>query len=81
MKSIPLTPELFEGVVSLETGDGWIRPWRLPFEKVRLFPPDASLPNPAGTPGGARLYLRTDAETIRIAAEPVADDRLFDVIL
>ena len=59
MREIKLTAGFFEGVVSVEWGDGWIQPWRLPVERRELFPsPGDALFLCAGMASGVRLRLR-----------------------
>ena len=44
MQTVALTAGFFEGAVSIEAGDGWLKPWRLPHAQRRLFPsPNESL--------------------------------------
>ena len=38
MRDNPLQPEFFQGHLSLEHGDGWTKPWRLPHDRRALFP-------------------------------------------
>jgi len=57
--------EFFEGAVSVEAGDGWYRPWRLPHEERLLFPsPDDALFNNSGKPSAVRLRFKTDSQSI-----------------
>lgn len=62
----------FEGAVSVETGDGWYRPWRLPHTSRALFPsPGDSLFNAAGKPSAVRLRFKTDSRNIRLKVVPM----------
>ena len=36
MQENALSIDLFEGLISLEQGDGWVKPWRLPHERKML---------------------------------------------
>jgi len=58
----------WHGVVSLERGDGWVRPWRLPADKPRLFP--SELLQRAAMPSGARLAFRTTSTSVVGHIEP-----------
>ena len=62
----------WNGAVSLERADGWVRPWRLPHEALDLYAPgDSPLREKAECPAGIRLCLRTDADTLRLAVAPM----------
>lgn len=64
----------FEGAVSVEQGDGWFRPWRLPHEKHLLFPcQDDNLFTRAGTPSGVRLRFKTDSQSVKLCVVPLDD--------
>lgn len=60
----------WHGVVSVERGEGWVMPWRLPHEQRGLFP--VELRERAVVPSGARLAFRTTAATVVGHVEPVA---------
>lgn len=81
MKSIALQAELFEGVVSLERGDGWVKPWRLPCDRLALFPPEGALVDRAACPAGVRLRLRTNSPIIAVKVLPAETDRRFDLVI
>ncbi|MBT3268156.1 GDSL family lipase [Candidatus Poribacteria bacterium] len=51
------------GAVSLEVGDGWVQPWRIPHEERALYPPDA-LRERAAMAAGVRLAFRTTSASI-----------------
>ena len=38
MESNALSETLFSGHIELEEGDGWLKPWRLPYSRRDLFP-------------------------------------------
>jgi hypothetical protein len=65
------------GAISLERGNGWVKPWRLPLEDLVLFgkldPPDALLVR-AGMPAGVRLAFHSDSRTLGGEIEPLPDD-------
>ncbi len=54
----------WRGHVSLEAGDGWLRPWRLPCAELPFYH-EALVAN-AGKPSGVRLALATDSRTLRL---------------
>lgn len=62
----------FAGNVSVEAGDGWCRPWRLPHTQRRLFPsPDDALFRTAGMPSAVRLQFQTDSRTVLLRVAPL----------
>ena len=67
----------WHGVVSVERGEGWVMPWRLPHDRRRLFA--AELLERAGMPSGARLAFRTTSTTVVGHVEPVAEMSRVDI--
>lgn len=64
----------WDGAVSLERGDGWIKPWRIPFEQRLLFGRthvDDMMLSRAGMPAGVRIVFRSDTETVEGEIEPI----------
>lgn len=60
----PDDPNLtWQGAISLQHTDDWIMPWRIPYENLALFPPDA-MRERAAMPAGVRLSFRSDTQTI-----------------
>ena len=60
----PDDPNLtWQGAISLQRTDDWTMPWRIPYESLPLFPPDA-LRERAGMPAGVRISFRSDTQTI-----------------
>ena len=70
MKTINITPDLFEGTVSVErVAAGW-KPWRLPHTQQSLFPsPDEALLTRAQNASGVRLRFTTDATHIHVTMD------------
>lgn len=67
MRSVKLSPEFFEGAVSVEQGPGWLKPWRLPHTKRRLFPtPDDGLVLRAEMASSARLRFVTNSSSVAV---------------
>ncbi len=71
--------DLLEGAVSIETGDGWIKPWRLPFGQLKLFPPDDGIVMCAEDPAGVRLRFATDSPRLELDVLPARQPRRFDI--
>jgi len=65
------------GVVSFEHGDGWLKPWRIPFERRQLFgsltEPDMMLSR-AGMAAGVRTAFRTNSRSLALVVEPLRPD-------
>lgn len=81
MKTIELTDLFFEGQVSIERVDGWLKPWRVPCDKKALFPsPGDTLLGRMETCAGVRLRFKTNSANINVEAK-VADQGLFDLTI
>ena len=66
---------MFVGAVSVEAGDGWLRPWRLPCDRLELFPsPGESLVLQAKRTSGVRLRLETDTTILGVEFLPLTSD-------
>lgn len=88
MKTIGLKEEFFEGAVSFERGDGWIKPWRVIFDKRALFAsPEETLLGRMECTAGIRLRFKTVSGTIVLntVADEVTEEekveRLFDLTI
>jgi hypothetical protein len=57
------------GAVSLRREPEWVQPWRLPYQRRGLFPPEA-LRERAAMPAGVRIRLRSDATVVAGEVEP-----------
>jgi hypothetical protein len=76
---------LFQGAVSVETGEDYLRPWRLPFAERELFPsPEDAFAIRAGHPAGVRLRFSTDSRTLALRIKPGAsesmNERRYDLV-
>ena len=72
MQQVPIDPRYFEGAISLEHGDGWLKPWRLPFDDLALFPtPGDSLVQRAENSSGVRLRFETSATELGLDFLPL----------
>nr|BAM98971.1 putative lipase [Streptosporangium amethystogenes] len=66
MRSLTCDEEFrFNGAVSLQRGDHWIAPWRVPFEQVRLYFPEGGIGR-AAMPSGVAVTLVTDAARVEM---------------
>jgi hypothetical protein len=59
----------WQGAISLERSDEWVMPWRLPYEHLALFPPEA-LAERAAMPAGVRVAFYSDTDTVAGSIEP-----------
>ncbi len=71
--------DLLEGAISVERGDGWVKPWRLPFSQLRLYPPDDGLAPCAEAAAGVRLRFATNSPRLELTVLPVGQPRKFDL--
>ena len=78
-KLIRIDESMLEGAISCEAGDGWIRPWRLPFEQRSLFPPEDGIQARAMMAAGVRLRFATDSSCLALHLVPQAGARCFDL--
>ncbi len=62
----------WNGAVSLEHGEGWVKPWRLPCNDLDLFPVEG-LQVRAAMPAGVRICFATDSAEIAFHTEPAED--------
>nr|BAJ05896.1 putative lipase [Streptomyces sp. SANK 60405] len=66
MKSLTCGEEFrFNGVVSLQQGENWLAPWRVPFDEARLYFPEGGIGR-AAMPSGVSIALVTDAAHIEM---------------
>src|SRR5690606_3534783 len=76
VQSIPLSDGLFQGQISLEHGDGWVKPWRVPFEDRALFPPDA-INRRSEQAAGVRLRFASETKGVTLTFLPYKEDARF----
>ena len=80
MRISPTDPRLaWPGAISLHRTEAWVQPWRLPFDDLALFPPDA-LRERAAMPAGVRLAFRTDSPFVAGEVEPRAESSPIDCV-
>ena len=53
----------WQGSISLEVTEDFVKPWRIPFDQRELFPPKEMLER-ASTPAGVRLSFHTNSNFI-----------------
>ena len=75
----PDDPRLtWQGAISLQRTDGWVMPWRIPYEDRELFPPDA-LRERSAMPAGVRIAFHSDTATVAGQIEPYPETSLLDL--
>ncbi len=82
MQVIKLTNDMFQGAISVERTAEYVRPWRLPFDKLKLFPsPNDGLVNAAGSPAGVRIRIKTTSSKLGLELVPYVYERKFDLVI
>ncbi|OGV62753.1 MAG: hypothetical protein A3K19_10600 [Lentisphaerae bacterium RIFOXYB12_FULL_65_16] len=72
MQPVPLAADWFQGAISVELCDGWLKPWRLPHDRRNLFPsPNEDLLSRAEMASGARLRFATDSTRLVLRFLPL----------
>jgi len=70
----------WSGTLSCEMGDGWVKPWRIPYQDQDLYDPgDGGLAARAEMPSGVRLRFGTDAQELKFHTEPLGEAGNFDL--
>lgn len=72
----------WDGAISLERGDGWIKPWRIPYEQRLLFGKtsvDDMMISRAGMPAGVRIVFLSDTTSIEGEVAPIIPNE-FNVV-
>ena len=73
----PDDPRLtWQGAISQNVTDEGVVPWRLPFEKLALYPPEA-LQERAVMPAGVRVSFLTDTSSLTASMTVESDDPQF----
>ena len=82
MKRVELAADMFQGAISLEKGDGWVRPWRIPFDQRGLFPsPGNRHQETARNVSCVRLRFATESIALRLSCLPNEAKRFFDLTI
>lgn len=66
MQSIGLSESYFQGAISFENGEDYVRPWRIPHKDLELYLPWEQLPEKAARASGVRLRLETNSPVIEL---------------
>lgn len=80
MQTIPLREELFQGAISLEKTEQGVKPWRIPYRELALFPPKG-LTGHAATPAGVTVSLLSDTGAVRLRVDALDQERSFDCVV
>ena len=65
-----------QGAVSIEKGDTYIKPWRLPHDRISFFADDKLIIR-SQFAAGVRLFFQTDGVRIRLDVAPNETERIF----
>jgi len=68
---------VWQGTVSLEKTDDWIKPWRIPYESRNLFYHQLCIR--AAMPAGVRIIFRSDTSYIEGKIEPQLEESQIDL--
>ena len=81
--SVQLRPDdarlAWQGAISMQHADGWVMPWRIPYEDRALFPPLA-LQEKAAMSAGVRIAFRSDTSTLAGRIEPETEISPLDLM-
>ncbi|HHW10009.1 MAG TPA: GDSL family lipase [Firmicutes bacterium] len=80
MQPITSFENLFQGAVSLERTAGGIKPWRIPYEDVVLYPPDG-ISGKGQIANCVRLSFRSEATEVRVRTVAPDPQMLMDVVI
>ncbi len=82
MPTIPATDNrlTWNGIASLEAGDGWLKPWRIPHQDQDLYSPGVSeLAGRAEMASGVRIRFASDTTELTLHTEPLLEGGNFDL--
>ncbi len=68
----------WQGAISFNDTTDWRMPWRIPFDQISLFPPDA-LRERAAMPAGVRISCHSETEFLAGFVEPSEDPGAADL--
>ena len=82
MSTITITPEFIQGAITIESGDGYVRPWRTDYTQKQLYPSiDDNLVNQMSKPVGMRVRFVTTSTSVMFSLRPDAVTRKFDLVI
>jgi len=71
---------LVQGAASIQRTDDWVKPWRILYDQMRLFPAGDDIIDGVGTGAGVRLRFATDSPRLELEVLPISEAaRLFDI--
>ncbi len=79
---IPVPEDFLQGAVSVERGDGFIQPWRVPCTRRALFPSDEAetLVNRMSSAAGIRLRFTAEGRSLSLVVMEEDAERRFDLV-
>jgi len=80
MQTIDIHEDLFRGAISVERLENGWKPWRLPYQKLGLFPP-SELHIKAEYGAGVRLSLLSDTTAIQVIIAPQKQNVKIDCVI
>ena len=82
MSTVPITPDFIQGAITIESGDGYVRPWRTDYQQKELYPSiDENLVNQMSKPVGVRVRFASTSTSVTLAVLPDEVARKFDLVI
>jgi len=82
MSTIPITPDFIQGALSIEPGDGYVRPWRTDYQQKELYPSiNDDLLNQMSKPVGVRVRFASSSASVTLSVLPAEVARTFDLVI
>ena len=82
MMITPVTSDFVQGAITIESGNGCLRPWRTDHQQRGLYPSiDDNLINQMSKPVGVRLRFASSSTSVILSLLPAKVERKFDVVI
>lgn len=82
MSIVKLTPDFIQGAISVEQGDGFVKPWRTNHVERDLFPSiNDGLLDKMSQPVGVRLRFTCTSPSVTLSLVPTDNDRSYDLVI
>ena len=82
MSTIPITSAFVQGALSIELGDGYVRPWRTDYQQKELYPSiNDDLLKQMSKPVGVRVRFASSSTSVTLSVLPAEVARTFDLVI
>ena len=82
MSTIPITSAFVQGALSIEPGDGYVRPWRTDYQQKELYPSiNDDLLKQMSKPVGVRVRFASSSTSVTLSVLPAEVARTFDLVI